>query len=405
MAKYQDVHVQMENLGIDDEENEAFVFEEGVEEESNKYELCLVGRFLTEKSINVRAMKSKLADIWRPAMGINIKEIESGVFLFQFYHREDVQWVVKGGPWSFDNAMLIIKEITTGEEPLKVPLWSLNFWIQIYDLPTGFMTEAVGRQLGNFFGQYLEYDQKNNEGIWREYMRLKISLDVRKPLKRKKKITRRNGTEFMVTCKYERLGEFCFSCGLVSHTERFCRRSLDKRGDEASKEWGNWLRAPPRRAAGQSKSKWLREEGDADWEERIGRDNSIPRFGGEVGNYGGKEICLRRDIRQPNFSISENPVFSNVGAQANNFVGLNFNLEKVIGPEADELSGLNVEERKRRRGGPDSFETMDTEGRLQMVVSGKQVNTIIGASLSGLDCAAPSTSDSAQLARQASRPQ
>lgn len=40
---------------------------------SNRYELCLVGRFLTEKSINVRATKSKTADVWKPAMGISVK--------------------------------------------------------------------------------------------------------------------------------------------------------------------------------------------------------------------------------------------------------------------------------------------------------------------------------------------
>lgn len=33
---------------------------------------------------------------------------------------------MNGGPWSFDNAMLLIEEIPEGEEPLKVPLWSLN---------------------------------------------------------------------------------------------------------------------------------------------------------------------------------------------------------------------------------------------------------------------------------------
>lgn len=72
------------------------------------------------------------------------------------------------------------------------------------------MMEVVGKQLGNFFGEFLEYDPKNNTNIWRECMRVKVRLDVRKPLKRKKKITRRNGEEAIVSCKYERLGDFCF---------------------------------------------------------------------------------------------------------------------------------------------------------------------------------------------------
>ncbi|WOG83583.1 hypothetical protein DCAR_0102760 [Daucus carota subsp. sativus] len=97
MATMNDIDMQLAELDIDNEENEELVIEEGIEENVNRFELCLVGRFLTEKNINVRVMKSKLADIWRPTMGINIKDLKPGLFLFQFYHKEDMQWVVKGG--------------------------------------------------------------------------------------------------------------------------------------------------------------------------------------------------------------------------------------------------------------------------------------------------------------------
>ncbi|KAL8107081.1 hypothetical protein AgCh_023757 [Apium graveolens] len=194
MARYQNLDDHLADLIIEEEENEDFSFDEGVEEQVNRYELCLVGRFLTEKSINTRAMTSKLADVWKPTMGINIKEIDPGIFLFQFYHREDLSWVFNGGPWSFDNAMLVVSKIPSGKEPPNVPLWALEMWIQIHDLPKGFMSEVVGKQLGDFFGEFVLYDAKNNSSIWVEYMRLKIRLDVRKPLKRKKKIKRKNGT-------------------------------------------------------------------------------------------------------------------------------------------------------------------------------------------------------------------
>lgn len=169
-------------------------FEGDVEEEVNKYELCLIDRFLREKNINTRAMKTKMADIWKPTMAINIKELETGIYLFQFYHKEDKLWVLNGGPWTFDNTMLLIDQIPMGEDPRKVPLWFLNIWIQIYELPNGFMSKVVGQQLGNFFGEFISYDSKNNSSIWRESMRIKIRLDIRKPLKRNKKIKRKNGT-------------------------------------------------------------------------------------------------------------------------------------------------------------------------------------------------------------------
>lgn len=80
----------MADLNIDEEENEEFAFKGDVEEEVNKYELCLIGRFRMEKNINTRAMKTKMADVWKSAMGINIKEIETCIYLFQFYHKKDM---------------------------------------------------------------------------------------------------------------------------------------------------------------------------------------------------------------------------------------------------------------------------------------------------------------------------
>lgn len=193
----------------------------------------------------------------------------------------------------FDNAMMALEKIPAGEDPVRVPLWHVNIWIQIYGLPMGFKTENVGKQLGNFFGEFLQYDVKNNSSIWRECMRIRVRIDVRKPLKRKKKIIKKDGTELIVNCKYERLGEFCFTCGMVTHTDRACRRFIDKRGDDLEKEWGIWLKAPQRRVAGQGQSKWLREEGDVSREERAGGGSSYRDKRGENSPKKGKRRTWR----------------------------------------------------------------------------------------------------------------
>lgn len=98
-----------------------------------------------------------------------------------------MQWVMNGGPWSFDGAMLVISTISRGMDPLEVPLFLLFFWVQLHGLPNGFMTESAGKQLGNFFGTFLLYDPNNNSSIWRECMRIKIQIDVRKPPEKEEK--------------------------------------------------------------------------------------------------------------------------------------------------------------------------------------------------------------------------
>lgn len=49
------------------------------------------------------------------------------MFLFQFYHKDDMDCVVKGGPWSFDNALLAFNVIKQGEDPMKVSLVEVDF--------------------------------------------------------------------------------------------------------------------------------------------------------------------------------------------------------------------------------------------------------------------------------------
>lgn len=69
MANIEGINDQLAIINIEDEENEELVFGDDAVEESNKFDMCLVGRFLTEKGINGRAMKSKMGDVWRPARG------------------------------------------------------------------------------------------------------------------------------------------------------------------------------------------------------------------------------------------------------------------------------------------------------------------------------------------------
>ncbi|KAH1265441.1 hypothetical protein GmHk_01G001143 [Glycine max] len=107
--------------------------------EAVDFSLCLVGRFLTNKNIRVPIMKEQLAN---PA----------AIFLFDFYHNRDYLWVLNGGSWNFDKHLLILGTVKEGEDPALVPLFFVPFWIQIHNLPIGFMSAQVGESLGNFIG-------------------------------------------------------------------------------------------------------------------------------------------------------------------------------------------------------------------------------------------------------------
>ncbi|KAH1064172.1 hypothetical protein J1N35_029159, partial [Gossypium stocksii] len=60
--------------------------------------------------------------------------------------------------------------------------------VQVHDLPTGFYSEAMSVQLGNIIENFDEYyGNLLNQGT-QHFMCIKVLIDVRSPLQRKKKI-------------------------------------------------------------------------------------------------------------------------------------------------------------------------------------------------------------------------
>lgn len=75
--------------------------------------------------------------------GVWIKELGPNLFIFQFFHELDLERVINGGPWTFEQHLLIFTKLESGMNPMQVDLYEVNFWIQVYDLPVGYMSERI----------------------------------------------------------------------------------------------------------------------------------------------------------------------------------------------------------------------------------------------------------------------
>ncbi|MBA0648446.1 hypothetical protein Goklo_016164 [Gossypium klotzschianum] len=73
----------------------------------------------------------------------------------------DLESVIKGSPWTFNNHLLILRHLGEREDPLKVPLILVTFWVQIHEVPPGFFTESLARQIRGFLRNFLEFDESN----------------------------------------------------------------------------------------------------------------------------------------------------------------------------------------------------------------------------------------------------
>uniref|UniRef100_A0A803NLX7 Zinc knuckle CX2CX4HX4C domain-containing protein n=1 Tax=Cannabis sativa TaxID=3483 RepID=A0A803NLX7_CANSA len=137
----------------------------------------LLGGFLTERSIDFDAMQHLLASLWQPGKG---------------------------------------------ENPRLVDLNEVDLWVQLHDLRSGFRTATVAKDVANYIGKFVESDEKNFLGLWRDFLRVRVTINVTKPLKRRMRLQNTAGIEFWTNFKYEHLPTFCFICGIMGYSDRFC---------------------------------------------------------------------------------------------------------------------------------------------------------------------------------------
>ncbi|CAN1812434.1 hypothetical protein LINPERHAP1_LOCUS26529 [Linum perenne] len=52
-----------------------------------------------------------MATLWRPGRGMEIKRMGSKLMVIRFGREVDLRRVVEGGPWSFDDSLLVLREL------------------------------------------------------------------------------------------------------------------------------------------------------------------------------------------------------------------------------------------------------------------------------------------------------
>ncbi|MBA0584191.1 hypothetical protein Gorai_015016 [Gossypium raimondii] len=124
-------------------------------------EFSMVECFLTASIVHFPAMKSTMENVWHPIRGVQISDLRDKRFLFKFFYRMDLERVINGAHWTFNNHLMVFHRLEKGEDPVNVPLLFVNFWVQVHDLPKGLFSKTIARQLREFLGKFLEYDSKS----------------------------------------------------------------------------------------------------------------------------------------------------------------------------------------------------------------------------------------------------
>ncbi|KAK4434913.1 hypothetical protein Salat_0654200 [Sesamum alatum] len=205
-------------LRLNDDEEQRLVLLGGLwHVDSDTHRLCLVGRLLSSKIPRFEAFSSSVQGMINPVKGMELRQIGGGRFLLRFNHIIDRNRALEGCPWSFEKNIIILSGVWENENLLRVDLDWCDFYMHVHDLPLSMMNLGVATLIGNRIGRFRDMDMDDTGCTWGATLRLRVAINVTRPLSRAIPISSTLGDELLLHLTYERLPNSCCLCGKLGH--------------------------------------------------------------------------------------------------------------------------------------------------------------------------------------------
>ncbi|VVA40623.1 PREDICTED: At4g02000, partial [Prunus dulcis] len=167
----------------EDDKQRELVVEWGSVYSLRKTNFLLVGKLLTQKSFSGEMLMRTMTALWPPKVKVLASQLEENLFMFSFPTNKERSRILSGGPWSFNRFILVLAVADDIVQPYKILLVKQKFWVQIKGLPLVYMTKDIGKQIGEALGGYAVSDHCKKGEHCGNYLRIRVGLDVRKPLR------------------------------------------------------------------------------------------------------------------------------------------------------------------------------------------------------------------------------
>ncbi|KAJ1376738.1 hypothetical protein SESBI_49621 [Sesbania bispinosa] len=119
----------------------------------------LVGRLITDKSLNKSVVKEILAKAWGLNEELNISDLGPNVFLFNFNEAREARRVLDEGMWYVMGCLLSLQSWIPEASVHEVNYDYVGFWVQLHGLPLEFMSTSNAVKIRPRYGPSLGVPQ------------------------------------------------------------------------------------------------------------------------------------------------------------------------------------------------------------------------------------------------------
>ncbi|KAK4438123.1 hypothetical protein Salat_0146400 [Sesamum alatum] len=178
---------------------------------------------------------------------MDLSRLSTDRFLLSFNHRIDKNRVLEGGPWNFENHLIIFGEIGLDDDPLSVELNFNDFSVCVHGVPITQISVDLAHSIGRLWGMVKDVHLNSSSSTLSSFFKFRVSLDVRKPLLRATKLRTKNAGLLLFRLLMSVRGLFYFFVGLLvipnSNVNQYVADFVDL---GSNTQYGPWLRSEPR---------------------------------------------------------------------------------------------------------------------------------------------------------------
>lgn len=185
-------------------------------------------------------MANVIAKAWRTSEEVTVAAWGDNLYAFGFRAEDDVTKIMSSGPWSIMGCLMVLRKWDAQKTLEELDFNFSPFWVQIQGLPLGFLNARSGMKIAESLGEVIAVEDPDGRGKPMRFIRVRVWIDITKPLKKGFYLKRHDDEDIWVKFKYERLSDYCYGCGRVGHTVNDCG---DKGGVRDNKWPFNDLRA------------------------------------------------------------------------------------------------------------------------------------------------------------------
>ncbi|XP_057422339.1 uncharacterized protein LOC130716152 [Lotus japonicus] len=230
---------------------------------------CLVVKLLG-RHIGYKVLCDRLRMLWKPAGGIEVRDIHHGYFLVQFDLQDDRERAMAGAPWMIYDHYLAVKPWTSDFVAANSKINTTAVWIRIPGLGFQFYDESILVTLASAVGTPIKVDMNTTDMQRGKYARICVEIDLSEPV-----LGRVGLCGVWYNIEYEGLHLLCSKCGCYGHLARTCTGKPVKQPASQSKPTANTAPDTPVAAAASPGSQGQQGTLESDHQMSDGKDTGV----------------------------------------------------------------------------------------------------------------------------------